>query len=231
MTMLTENKILYYLKHEVIDYKNLTVKELKQLRKLVWTLTSKMPCPSLSISAFLCRVGDKLSKIKDSVCYFCYARRGFYHMPNVKTKHQQMLEFMKSKYFVDVMVQLNSELSFFRWFDSGDIQSLDMANDILDICERTPNCKYWIPTKEYKDWKTVLKSRSLPSNVALRFSTPMNDTPPLDKAPLTTTVFTSEDSLGAVGVKCGASYKDKYECGDCRACWDTNINNVAYAKH
>ena len=75
MTMLTENKILYYLKHEVVDYKNLTVKELKQLRKLVWTLTSKMPCPSLSISAFLCRVGDKLSKIKDSVCYLLFSRQ------------------------------------------------------------------------------------------------------------------------------------------------------------
>tara|TARA_Y100001951_G_scaffold70967_1_gene57908 strand:+ start:945 stop:1403 length:459 start_codon:yes stop_codon:yes gene_type:complete len=152
-------------------------------------------------------------------------------MPNVKAKQSLTLEFMQSKEFITVMVELLQKEKFFRWFDSGDIQDLDMANNILNICEQTPHCKHWIPTKEYKDWKTILRSRSLPSNVALRFSTPMNDTPPLENAPLTTTVFTTVGSLGMRGFICEASQKDKYECGDCRACWDTNINNVAYAKH
>ena len=200
-------------------------------KKKILSKTSKMPCKSISISAWLCRNGEKLSKVKGSVCNGCYARKGFYHMPNVKAKQSLTLEFMQSKEFITVMVELLQKEKFFRWFDSGDIQDLDMANNILDICEQTPHCKHWIPTKEYKDWKTILRSRSLPSNVALRFSTPMNDTPPLENAPLTTTVFTTVGSLGMRGFICEASQKDTYECGDCRACWDTNINNVAYAKH
>ena len=156
-------------------------------KKKILSKTSKMPCKSISLSAWLCRNGEKLSKVKGSVCNGCYARKGFYHMPNVKAKQSLTLEFMQSKEFIAVMVELLQKEKFFRWFDSGDIQDLDMASNILDICEKTPHCKHWIPTKEYKDWKTILKSKSLPSNVALRFSTPMNDTPPLENAPLTTT--------------------------------------------
>ena len=47
---------------------------------------SKMPGKSISLDAFECKTGSKLAKIKGSVCFDCYARKGMYRMPNVRNK-------------------------------------------------------------------------------------------------------------------------------------------------
>ena len=58
---------------------NLTIpiKTLKQASEIIggYTVTSKMPTISYSISAKDCITGSKLRKIKNSVCSDCYALR------------------------------------------------------------------------------------------------------------------------------------------------------------
>jgi hypothetical protein len=95
--------------------------------------TSKMPSKSISISAFRCITGSKLAMKKGTVCFKCYARRGFYRMPNNKKAMADRLIFMKSPDFIPKMVKLLQDELRFRWFDSGDTQSHKMCEDILTI--------------------------------------------------------------------------------------------------
>ena len=62
--------------------------QLKQARldKKLLSNVSKMPGYSISRSAWLCDVGSRLAEIEGSTCENCYARKGMYHMPNVKAK-------------------------------------------------------------------------------------------------------------------------------------------------
>lgn len=196
--------------------------------------TSKMPCPSISLDAELCSTGSKLALISGSVCNKCYALKGHYKQGNVKHSMSKRLEFMQGEDFVPRMTAILGALRLFRWFDSGDIQSEKMGHDILDIIEATPWCQHWLPSKEYKWWHSILKTRKLPPNVALRLSTPMDDTRPLKGFDLTSTTYTHDSSPAIDGHMCPAHLNKekygKYECGECRACWDISVANIAYPK-
>ena len=67
--------------------------------------TQKMPGDSFNISAFGCVTGQKLAKIKGSVCYDCYATKGAYPWPVVQNAMQARLDFLNSANFVVDMVQ------------------------------------------------------------------------------------------------------------------------------
>ena len=203
--------------------------------------TSKMCSPSISLSAFLCKTGSKLSKIKGTPCHKCYARRGYYHMPSVKKAMAERLEFMQAPDFVPRMVNILAPHALFRWFDSGDIQSTKMAHDILDVIEETPWCQHWLPSKEYGMWNEVLKVRKVPPNVALRISTPRDDRRPIKGFPCSSTTFSYETSPANTGHMCPAHLNKEehgeYTCGKpekhkyvCRACYDPKVSNIAYPK-
>ncbi len=46
---------------------------------------------------------------------------------------------------------------FFRWFDSGDLQSVEMVRDIVAVAERTPEIRHWLPTREYATVREYLR--------------------------------------------------------------------------
>ena len=192
---------------------------------------SKMPGKSISLSAFDCQTGEKLSKIAGSVCHDCYARKGMYRMPNVINKMKERKEFFDSIDFVPRMVALlnKTRSEYFRWFDSGDVQSVRMALNILDVVEATPNKRHWIPTKERAIWLDAIKEygRKLPDNVVIRYSATMVDQAPPKSWQHSSAVIKTID---AIGHECPAP-NQQGKCGDCRACWDTNVKTVSYHKH
>ena len=192
--------------------------------------TSKMPCKSISLDAILCNTGSVLAKIPGTPCHKCYALRGNYNRPSVKKAMAKRLTFMTNKYFIERMVLLLANEELFRWFDSGDIQSEQMGNDIIEVCEQTPWCTHWLPSKEYKMWRNILSTRVLPANVCLRLSTPMDDAKPVNGFKHTTTTYNTKGSLSYVGFKCQAHKNKTYNCGSCRACWDNKVSNIAYPK-
>tara|TARA_A100001015_G_scaffold129260_1_gene143385 strand:+ start:880 stop:1323 length:444 start_codon:yes stop_codon:yes gene_type:complete len=147
-------------------------------------------------------------------------------MPSVKAAMEKREVFFHSDGFVNTMVELIGKDQYFRWFDSGDVENETMANNILDVCQGTPNTQHWIPTKEYGIWRKVLKNRALPDNVVLRASSPMIDEAPLIGWSNTSTVHTEQP----FGHECQA-YNNGGKCGDCRACWDKTIENVSYKEH
>ena len=148
-----------------------------------------MPCDSISLDAKLCRTGSKLAKSEWTPCYDCYALAGNYLFPSVKNKQQRVLDFMNSDDFVEVMVCLIETRTYFRWFDSGDIPGQKMANDILDICERTPHCQHWLPVKNTRTGDKFSKNEKLPNNLCLRLTVNL---PPQQDFTHTSTTYTDE---------------------------------------
>jgi hypothetical protein len=121
------------------------------------------------------------------------------------------------------------KVKFFRWFDSGDVQSINMLEKIAWLAEQLPEVRFWLPTKEYQMVATYLKLyKVFPTNLCVRLSAYMIDQKPPKFFSLPTSTV---DRQGPVhGLHCPAP-EQKGVCGDCRACWDNAVANVSYHAH
>ena len=190
---------------------------------------SKMPGLAYGISAKLCNVGAKLAEIPGSVCNKCYALKNNYTYPSVQKAHQKRAEGLTNISWADSMIYLIGRTgeTYFRWHDSGDLQSFQHLLDIVKIAEALPAVSFWLPTKEKG---LIYKYRAIfgdfPANLCVRLSAAMVD----GKAPAyegnTSTVHTGQP----IGTECEA-YKRGNKCGDCRACWNRSVSNVSYRQH
>ena len=192
---------------------------------------SKMPCRSWSLQALDTCPG---SKSPDGslvpACSGCYAIGGNYRFPNVKAPRLHNRDDWKRDSWVDDMVRELDNDRYFRWFDSGDIYDVRLARKILEVCERTPWVKHWIPTRMYKFQKFTLvlaRLNRLP-NVVLRLSSD-SITGETISGDNTSTIATV-DSVPDGAVVCEAYTRDG-KCADCRACWDKSVSVIAYIGH
>ncbi len=192
---------------------------------------SKMPCHSYSLPAIECITGTLLRDVVGSVCEGCYALKGHYRMyaKTIMPALYRRLESLKKPYWVDAMVFLidNKEKSgYFRWHDSGDLQSKSHLDLIVQVAKRTPNVKHWLPTREYAIINSYGK---LPENLIVRRSAHMvNGKPP--KGGLPTSTVHTKDNADYIGTECKA-YTQGGKCKDCRLCWDVPNTNISYLKH
>ena len=184
---------------------------------------SKMPGWAYGLPAAECKTGSKLKLITNSTCSGCYADKGCYVFPVVQAAQYRRLASIKSIEWVDAMAELiNSKKSkYFRWHDSGDVQDEEHLLKIFKVCELTPGTQHWMPTREAWVKKHL---QHCPKNLVIRFSMPMIDQPAAGSWPNTSTVVSGE------GRTCPAPDQNN-ECGNCRACWDPKVRNVAYGKH
>ena len=237
---------------------NLTIpiKTLKQAKEIIggYTVTSKMPTISYSISAKECNTGSKLRLIKNTVCSTCYALKGNYirFSKNIEPNMKKRLNSIDNINWVNAMVYImkhqkavvNSGL--FRWHDSGDIQNQAHLDKIVQIAKATPNIKYWLPTKEsniIQNYKGVI-----PKNLIIRLSGSFIDAKP-PKYKNTSTVVTKENNATCKAYLTDKNYRvhsqqqynsytkkqkksfDFGHCGNCLNCWDDSIKNVSYLNH
>ena len=184
---------------------------------------SKMPGPAHNLPAVACKTGAKLVKIPGSVCAGCYALKGRYRFNNVQAALQRRLQAIESPEWVEAMIILIKPQKYFRWHDSGDIQSLKHLENIFKVCRATPGTSHWLPTREAQFLKR-LKVNQVPRNLIIRMSSHMIDQAPVNFWPWTSTVTSGE------GRSCPAPEQGN-ECKDCRACWDRTVPNVCYGKH
>lgn len=199
---------------------------------------SKMPCYSYSLPAIHCKVGSKLRSIKGSVCHGCYAMKGFYVFPKVKAALEKRLSAIDNPKWIEAMVFLINHyyeaknVSYFRWHDSGDLQSFEHLKNIIEVVKATPNVQHWLPTREMGIIAQLTNSDIVvPKNLVIRLSDTMIDGKSVK--------FNSEDIFYS-GVHTNKVEKDVYvcparnqdnECKDCRACWSRKIKKVSYFKH
>jgi len=196
----------------------------KEAKKITGGLSkpSKMPGPAYNLPAWACKTGAKLRKVPGSPCYGCYAFKGRYNFSNVQLALKRRLEALESPLWVEAMVTLIKGQEFFRWHDSGDIQSEQHLKNIFEVCKLTPETKHWLPTQEREYLKDP---EAVPANLIIRLSGSKIDGPSPKAWPWTSSVVTSSEAR-----TCPAPEQGN-ECGSCRACWDKSTPNVAYGKH
>ena len=182
---------------------------------------SKMPGPAYNLPAQACITGAKLVKVPGSVCHGCYALKGRYRFPNVKEALARRLASLTNPEWIPAMVVLIDNTPWFRWHDSGDLQSVQHLINIFEVCKLTPETMHWLPTREAKF--LPLSTDSIPKNLIIRLSGHKIDKPAAGFWPWTSTVVTEMKS-------CPAKEQGN-QCLDCRACWTRDVPNIAYGLH
>lgn len=205
---------------------------------------SKMPGYSWSISARECQVGAKLREIPGSTCSMCYALKGNYVFNNVTAAHQRRLVAFSHPRFEEAFVFALTETyrrmrstytrrgrmvkeDRFRWFDAGDLQSLEMLEAINRIALATPQIRHWLPTRELAMVEQFLKKHGrFAKNLVVRPSTPMIGT--RFAARPYGLPFSTVDRTGRDIRACPAQHQGN-KCLDCDTCWTRH--NVSYGVH
>ena len=182
-----------------------------------------MPGPAYNLPASQCITGQKLVKVPGSVCAGCYALKGRYRFNNVKTALERRAASIADPDWVAAMVTLVAGHEYFRWHDSGDIQSVEHLKKIFEVCKLTPFTRHWMPTREAR-FLSLMDPDIVPSNLIIRMSSHMIDQKPVKFWPWTSTVTSGHDA------SCPAP-KQGNQCGSCRACWSRDVKTVSYGKH
>lgn len=227
---------------------------------------SKMPGKAWGIPAEHCITGGILRGQEGSVCSICYACRGRFVMPAIQLSYQRRLDKWVAAVeqdglagvfeWEDAMVtQIDSYFQsrdkarklgefdpmkdgeYFRWLDSGDLQSEEMLKSIMTIARHLPWVKFYLPTKEQKIVRSVLSKYPCPANLIVRVSGSRIDGP-APNFEYTSVVETMSDESawkekcegpsGSVAY-CPAEFQS-HECQRCRQCWNPEVKTVVYAK-
>ena len=190
----------------------------------------KMPEGSYNLPAVACQTGAKLRQVPGTPCWGCYAFKGRYNFPNVKDALTRRLDSLTHPDWVQAMAVLIKGKKFFRWHDSGDLQSVQHLINIMEVCKLTPETMHWLPTQERKF--LPLSTDSIPKNLMIRLSNAKNDTKPGNAWPFWSTVVSHQDApiYGATRQLCPAPEQGN-NCGSCRACWSRDVHEVHYKIH
>lgn len=166
-----------------------------------------------------------------AACSGCYARFGNYRFQNVRAPRIHNAEDWKRAEWCDDMVRALDGHAFFRWFDSGDVYTVALAEKICEVIARTPGCKHWLPTRMYKFAKfaRVLADIAALPNAVVRFSSDSISGETVAGSH-TSTIVGDAAQIPAGAELCGA-YQREGKCGPCRACWSKDVATIAYPAH
>ena len=193
---------------------------------------SKMPCRSWSLQALdTCPASIGADGELVDACKGCYATDGNYRFSNVKAPRLHNREDWKKSDWVDAMVAELDNDRYFRWFDSGDMYSLKLAEKIYDVMVATPWTRHWLPTRMHKFAKfadILAKMEALPNVVVRLSSDSINGD--IIAGNTTSTIIPTISHRKPKMTICEA-YEREGKCATCRACWDKDIEVVAYVAH
>jgi hypothetical protein len=164
-------------------------------------------------------------------CQGCYATTGNYRFSNVKAPRLHNREDFKRADWVQDMVKALDSERYFRWLDSGDLFSIELAEKVYQVMVLTPWVKHWLPTRmeKFPKFKEIIAKMRALENVSVRFSSDSVTgefikgvhgsviTPTLADAPAGTAACLAFESAG--------------KCNGCRKCWDKSIETIAYIAH
>jgi hypothetical protein len=164
-------------------------------------------------------------------CKGCYATIGNYNYPNVKAPRLSNREDWQRLDWVSDMMQALDSDRYFRWFDSGDMYTLGLAEKILEVMTLTPWCKHWLPTRMHKfpKFSLVLQAMQALPNVSIRFSSDSVQGEFIEG--LHGSVIVSDSESVPEGVSLCRAYEHEGKCSGCRACWNKEVPVIAYPAH
>lgn len=194
--------------------------------------TSKLGTKSWSLQALdTCPGSRSDSGALVPACSGCYATAGTYHFPDVKKVRADNKEDWKRADFVSDFIAALKKQTHFRWFDSGDMYSVKLAEKILEIMVATPDTKHWLPTRMYKFKKfgdILAKMKALP-NVMVRYSSDEIDGT-YTKGVHGSTILPNAEYADENTHICSAPSQGG-KCLNCRACYDKDIPVIGYLAH
>ena len=164
-------------------------------------------------------------------CSGCYATQGTYNFPGTKKVRFDNKQAWQDDSWVDTMVAALKKQSYFRWFDSGDIYSLQLALKMYEVMVKTPHVKHWLPTRMHKFAKyqqVLAKMQALPNVMVRPSSDAINGT--FTAGVHGSTILPSADSVPA-GVTLCRAYEHGGKCSGCRACYDKSVAVIGYPAH
>lgn len=252
-----------------MSFVSMSLRAARDAAGAVTTRNTKMPGSAFAVSALHCKVGSKLAKIEGSTCHKCYAIKLQKMRPSVDMGWTNNLHKSTDAIasdpdaWVGAMVRQITHYAaktgepYHRWFDSGDLQSVEMLSAICQVAVMTPEVSHWLPTREAGMVKRYRKAGGfIPSNLVIRVSATMIDDAPIANHSHTSTVHrkgsvvhgkqcnayrTHDFKDGTFKVIPSDTYKamsradkrsyDFGHCGDCRACWSADVANVSYGLH
>ena len=116
------------------------VSKTSKLGTFSWSLQAVETCPGA--------VGADGQLV--AACSGCYATAGCYNFPDTKKVRKDNKAAWQEADWVEVMVSKLKKQTHFRWFDSGDLYSVALAEKVLAVMQATPNTKHWLPTRMAK---------------------------------------------------------------------------------
>jgi hypothetical protein len=126
---------------------------------------------------------------------------------------------------------------YFRFFDAGDLQSVEMLRAINTIAANVPDWSFWVPTKEVgilAEFRKLIDSGEvkLAKNLTIRLSAARVDDNVKRRYGFQASRVRSKHSKLKTN-KTGncPAYTQGGKCMDCRACWDRKIPVITYPLH
>lgn len=222
-----------------------TLKESKEIAGNVSLGNGKMPGSTYALSATKCGVGSKLVTVAGSTCAKCYALKLEKLRPSVHKgwlsnyeKATRTIETNPEQWIAACVFQIKRAFlktlePYHRWFDSGDLQSVQMLSAICEVARLTPDFKHWLPTREAAIIKAYKAQGGIvPGNLVIRVSSTMIGDAPISGHSATSTVH--RKGTDHIGHSCPASTQGN-SCGTgsnaCRACWNPKVSNISYPLH
>ena len=186
-----------------------------------WSLQALDTCPG-SISS---------PGVLVDACKGCYATTGNYRYPNVKAPRISNQSDWQRMDWVSDMVEALQNDRYFRWFDSGDMYTLGLAEKILEVMRMTPWCSHWLPTRMHKfpKFSIVLQNMAALKNVSVRFSSDSVNGE-FTKG-LHGSVIVADSTQTTKSMTLCRAYENAGKCSGCRACWDKKVKVIAYPAH
>jgi len=186
-----------------------------------WSLQALDTCPG-SISS---------PGVLVDACKGCYATTGNYRYPNVKAPRISNQSDWQRMDWVSDMVEALQNDRYFRWFDSGDMYTLGLAEKMLEVMRMTPWCKHWLPTRMHKfpKFSIVLQNMAALKNVSVRFSSDSVNGE-FTKG-LHGSVIVADSTQTTKSMTLCRAYENAGKCSGCRACWDKKVKVIAYPAH
>lgn len=211
----------------------------------------EMPCYSWGLPPDNCVTGAKLAKTQpNSPCANCYARRGHYRRPAAKKARTRRLACLQKAlrgkhaevdfvhafaYVLNLREALDTnsgrkDHGYFRWFDSGDLQSKEHYWLICNIATLTPNVEHWLPTRELQ----FVKDQTPPANLTVRISSNVIGQGTMYLAEghdwLCYSAIHTEPGQQPHGhIECQSKLLGTHICQTCRDCWDPGLD-ISYLK-
>lgn len=197
--------------------------------------TSKLGVKSWSLQAInTCPASIGADGELVDACKGCYATSGNYRFANVKAPREfNRLAWQEESFTADFIKALHKE-RFFRWFDSGDMYNIKLAEKMLEIMKSTPHVNHWLPTRmhKFKKFHAVIQEMAALPNVAVRLSSDSitGELVNSSVSDLNSTIIPEGEIDSYNGFICKAFYQDG-KCLDCTACYNKGVKTVAYVGH